>query len=118
MSLRTLYLGRRADRPLWPFIIIPPGVSQDASSQYRDGNAQSTSLELGPDGLSQRSRKDGEHDGGERVHDLEKDMLTAFKDQEDMLSANSPTPQQTHCLDNELAAPKQTKNWIRPCRRY
>jgi hypothetical protein len=66
------------------------GLSQDASSQHSDGNAQFTSQEPGGDGFPQPRRKDGEHDCGESVSELEKDMMRAFKEQEDLSSANPP----------------------------
>jgi hypothetical protein len=68
------------------------GLSQDASSPHSDGNTQCTSQETGADGLPQPRRKDSEHDCGESVSELEKDMLQAFKEQEDLSSANIPNP--------------------------
>jgi len=73
-----------------------PGVSQDASSQQSDENAQCTSQEPGPDGLPQPKRKDGEHDCGENESELENDMLQAFKEPEDLSPANSPNPPHYH----------------------
>jgi hypothetical protein len=67
------------------------GLSQGASSQHSDGNAQCISQEPGPGGLPQPSN-DNEHDCVESVSELEKDMLKAFKEQEDLSSASTPKP--------------------------
>jgi hypothetical protein len=67
------------------------GLSQDMSSQHSDGNAHCTSQEAGADGLPQPSN-DNEHDCVESVSELEKDMLKAFNEQEDLSSANTPEP--------------------------
>jgi hypothetical protein len=68
----------------------------DASSQHSYGNAQCTSQEPGLDSLLQPRRKDSEHDHGESVSELEKDMLKAFKEQEDISLANTPQPLHSH----------------------
>jgi hypothetical protein len=65
------------------------GVSQDMSSQHSDGNAHCTSQEAGADGLPQPSN-DSEQDCGENVSELEKNMLKAFEEQEDLPPANTP----------------------------
>jgi hypothetical protein len=66
-----------------------PGSSQDAISPHSDGNTQYTSQEPRADALPQPRRKDNKYDCGESVSELEKDMLQAFKEQEDLSSANT-----------------------------
>jgi hypothetical protein len=72
------------------------GLSQDMSSPHSDGNTQCTSQETGADGLPQPRRKDSEHDSEESASELEKDMLEAFKEQEDLSSANFLNPPHSH----------------------
>jgi len=60
------------------------------SSQHSDGNAHCTSQEAGADGLPQPKRKDSEQDCRENVSELEKIMLKAFEEQEDLSPANTP----------------------------
>jgi hypothetical protein len=79
------------------------GLSQDASNPYSDGNAQCTSQEPGADALHQPRRKDSEHDSGESVSELEKDLLKAFKEQDDLSSANISNPPHSHHSSPEPA---------------
>jgi hypothetical protein len=51
-----------------------PGLSQDVTNQHNDGNTQRTSGEAGADTLRQPSDEDGEHECGENVSELEKDI--------------------------------------------
>jgi hypothetical protein len=55
------------------------------------------------DGLPQPRRKDNEHECGKSVSELEKDMLQAFKEQEDLSSENIPNPPHSHRLSSEPA---------------
>jgi hypothetical protein len=68
------------------------GLSQDASSPYSDRNTQCISQEPGANSLPQLRCKNNEHDCGESVSELEKDMLQAFKEHEDLSPANIPSP--------------------------
>jgi hypothetical protein len=82
------------------------GSPQRATSHHIDGNAQCISEEPGADTLPQPRREDGEYDCGNSVSELEKDMLLAFKEQDDLSRANtlnSPHPQH---LSSELVQPQ------------
>jgi hypothetical protein len=64
------------------------GLSQNLSSLYIDRNSQYTSKEPGADTLPQPSNN-SEYNCGESVPELEKDILQAFKEQGDLLSAST-----------------------------
>jgi hypothetical protein len=82
------------------------GLSQDAGSPHSDGNTGNTpctAQEPGADSLPHPRRKDSEHGYGESAFELEKDMLKAFKEQEDLSSANIPNPPNSHHSSPEPA---------------
>jgi hypothetical protein len=79
---------------------------QDATTQYSDGNTQCPSEEPGADTLPQPRCEDSEHDCGESVSELEKDMLQTFKEQENLSSANMPSSPHPQYLIPELVQPQ------------
>lgn len=76
------------------------GLSQDSSSPHNDENSQCTSQEPGADGVH-RPSNDNEHDFGESVSEPENDMLQPFKEQEELLPGNMPSPSHSHRLISE-----------------
>jgi hypothetical protein len=83
-----------------------PGLSQDATNQHDDGNTRRTSGEAGADTLPQPSDEDGECKGGENVSELEKDMLLAFEEQENLSLTNTPNSPHPHHPSSEPAHPQ------------
>jgi hypothetical protein len=83
-----------------------PGSSQDATGQHSGGNTQCISEKHGADMLPQPTDEGDEHDCGEGVSELEKDMLhmlLAFKRKESLSSAYTPKSPRPHHPSCELA---------------
>ena len=80
-----------------------PWLSKDSINTHTDGNTQRTS-EVGTLPLS--SNEDGEHECGENASELERDMLLAFKEQDDLSSAHSPNPVHPQYFSSESAQPE------------
>jgi hypothetical protein len=78
------------------------GLSLNASSLHSDGNTQCTSREPEADGVPGPSN-DSEHNYSESLSELEKDMLHAFREQEDLSPANMPSPSHSHFPSSEPA---------------
>ena len=82
-----------------------PELLRDMTNQCKDGNTQYTSEELGLDMLYQQSDNDGEPEGGKSVSELEKDIVLAFKEQDELSSAHSPNSVHLHHLSPKPVQP-------------
>jgi hypothetical protein len=101
-SSRGGWLGSRCRSGPSPL----PELLQDTTNQNKDGNTQCTLGEPGADILSQSSDNDGERECGENKSELEKDMLLAFKEQEDLSLAHSPNSVHRQHLSPKPAQPE------------
>jgi hypothetical protein len=81
------------------------GLLQDTFNYHNHGNTQRSSEEPEADRLHQPSNENRELERGENVSELEKDMLLAFEERDNLSSTNTPNSPHPHHPISQPAPP-------------